>query len=87
MCMLVYMYICRCMNVAYFIVPPLGVTKHGLSTAKAYLADITPSKDRASVLGTFNAVSGLGFIIGPLIGGEMANADPTLQFNMLAYRV
>lgn len=56
--------------------------KHGLSASKAYLADITPSKDRASILGTFNAVSGLGFIIGPLIGGQMADADPTFQLNM-----
>lgn len=59
-----------------------GITKHGLSTSKAYLADITPSKDRASILGTFNAISGLGFIIGPLMGGQMADADPTFQLNM-----
>eukprot|EP00731_Ephydatia_muelleri_P017076 Em0010g174a len=61
-----------------------GIAKHGLSTSKAYLADITTSKDHASTLGTFNAVSGLGFIIGPLLGGQMADADPTFRLNMFA---
>ncbi len=45
--------------------------------------DITDSNQRSSVLGYFNAVSSMGFIIGPLIAGYLADVDPTLQLSIL----
>ena len=39
---------------------------------KAYLSDITFPEERAGVLGRFNAVGSLGFIIAPIIGGTVA---------------
>ena len=50
----------------------------------AYLADIVSSQERQSVLGMFNACSSLGFIFGPLIGGYLADRDPSLQLSVLA---
>ena len=41
-------------------------------TVKAYLSDITLPEERAGVLGRFNAVGSLGFIIAPIIGGTLA---------------
>ena len=61
-----------------------GFLKHGLSISKAYLADIASSHERQSVLGMFNACSSFGFIFGPLIGGYLADRDPTLQLSLLA---
>lgn len=60
-----------------------GILKHGLSVSKAYLADIASSKERQSVLGMFNACSSFGFIFGPLIGGYLADRDPSLQLSLL----
>jgi len=60
-----------------------GILKHGLSTGKAYLTDIAESKDRQSVLGMYNAITSLGFIFGPLIGGYLADWDPTFQLSLV----
>lgn len=60
-----------------------GILKHGLSISKAYLADIASSQERQSVLGMFNACSSFGFIFGPLIGGYLADKDPSLQLSLL----
>ena len=60
-----------------------GILKHGLSTGKAYLTDIAESKDRQSVLGMYNAITSLGFIFGPLIGGYLGDWDPTFQLSLV----
>ena len=65
------------------IIVTVGILKHGLSVSKAYLADIASSQERQSVLGMFNACSSLGFIFGPLIGGYLADRDPSLQLSLL----
>lgn len=49
-----------------------GIFKHSQSVAKTYLADVASSVDHSKVFGNFNAVSNLGFVIGPLIGGHLA---------------
>lgn len=46
-----------------------GITSASIPTASAYIADITPEKDRAAKFGMLGAAFGLGFIIGPAIGG------------------
>jgi multidrug resistance protein len=46
-----------------------GITGASQAVASAYLADVTSEGDRARRFGQLNAVQGLGFIAGPLIGG------------------
>jgi DHA1 family tetracycline resistance protein-like MFS transporter len=46
-----------------------GLTGASQAVASAYIADVTPEGDRARRFGQLNAVQGLGFIAGPLIGG------------------
>lgn len=50
-----------------------GATGGNISTAQAYIADITPPQDRAKNFGLVGAAFGLGFIIGPALGGLLAN--------------
>ena len=57
-----------------------GITSASVSTAFAYIADITPAERRAAVFGKVGAAFGAGFIIGPAIGGLLGNADPRLPF-------
>ena len=52
-----------------------GIFKHSQAVSKAYLADITPDIQRPAILGKFNAVSSLGFILGPIFGGHIAMAE------------
>lgn len=46
-----------------------GVTGASMTTAAAYIADISKPEDRAKNFGMIGAAFGLGFIIGPVIGG------------------
>lgn len=57
-----------------------GITSANLSVASAYLTDITPPEKRAGRFGTFNAMFGLGFIIGPILGGVLGDHDLRLPF-------
>lgn len=50
-----------------------GVTAASLSTANAYIADITPPERRAGRYGMIGAAFGIGFILGPAIGGVLGN--------------
>ncbi len=47
-----------------------GLGGANVSTAQAYLADITPQEKRAKAMGLIGAAFGLGFILGPAIGGQ-----------------
>ncbi|XP_052811530.1 major facilitator superfamily domain-containing protein 9-like isoform X1 [Mya arenaria] len=51
---------------------PLGIFKHSQNISKAYLADIITDSEQAAVIGNFNAVSSVGFIVGPVVGGHVA---------------
>ena len=57
-----------------------GITSASVSTAFAYIADITPVERRAAVFGKVGAAFGAGFIIGPAIGGLLGGQDPRLPF-------
>src|SRR5438477_1134446 len=46
-----------------------GISGGNISTAQAYIADITSKEDRAKGMGLIGAAFGLGFIFGPAIGG------------------
>jgi DHA1 family tetracycline resistance protein-like MFS transporter len=49
-----------------------GLTGGNISVAQAYITDITDSSSRARGLGLIGAAFGLGFIIGPAIGGTLS---------------
>jgi DHA1 family tetracycline resistance protein-like MFS transporter len=49
-----------------------GITGGNISTAQAYIADITTSENRAKGMGLIGAAFGLGFIFGPAIGGILS---------------
>ena len=49
-----------------------GISGGNISTAQAYIADITSKKDRARGMGLIGAAFGLGFIFGPAIGGILS---------------
>src|SRR5436309_10529967 len=46
-----------------------GITSASIPTANAYIADVTPAERRAAKFGMLGAAFGLGFIIGPALGG------------------
>jgi MFS transporter, DHA1 family, tetracycline resistance protein len=48
-----------------------GITSASFPTANAYIADVTPESGRAAKFGMLGAAFGLGFIIGPAIGGML----------------
>ena len=50
-----------------------GISGGNLSVAQAAIADITPPKDRAKQFGLIGAAYGVGFIIGPVIGGLLSD--------------
>ena len=49
-----------------------GLSGGNISTARAYVADITEPKDRARAYGIIGAAFGLGFILGPALSGVLA---------------
>ena len=49
-----------------------GLSGANLSTAQAYISDVTEEKDRAKSFGLIGAAFGLGFIIGPAAGGWLS---------------
>ncbi len=49
-----------------------GITGGNISTAQAYIADVTSKENRAKGMGLFGAAFGLGFIFGPAIGGILS---------------
>jgi DHA1 family tetracycline resistance protein-like MFS transporter len=57
-----------------------GVTTASFSTAGAYIADITPPEKRTAGFSMVWAAFGLGFVIGPAIGGVLGDIDVRLPF-------
>ncbi len=53
-----------------------GIMAGNISTAFAYVADVTAPQNRAKGMGMIGAAFGLGFIFGPAIGGLLAGSDP-----------
>lgn len=49
-----------------------GITGGNISIAQAYIADVTSQKERARGMGLLGAAFGLGFILGPAIGGVLS---------------
>jgi DHA1 family tetracycline resistance protein-like MFS transporter len=57
-----------------------GITGASFTTATAYIADISAPKDRAKNFGLVGAAFGLGFIIGPVIGGLLGEYGSRIPF-------
>jgi len=61
-----------------------GVTSASFSTAGAYIADVTPEEERAAKFGMLGAAFGLGFVVGPAIGGLLGGVSLRLPFYVAA---
>jgi DHA1 family tetracycline resistance protein-like MFS transporter len=57
-----------------------GITSASISTAFAYITDVTPPEQRAAVFGKIGVAFGAGFILGPALGGLLGGFDPRLPF-------
>ncbi|HEX7370967.1 MAG TPA: TCR/Tet family MFS transporter [Rhodanobacteraceae bacterium] len=57
-----------------------GVCSASFTTSYAYIADITPAQKRAAAFGLLGAAFGLGFIIGPALGGMLGHIWIRLPF-------
>jgi MFS transporter, DHA1 family, tetracycline resistance protein len=57
-----------------------GITSSSIPTAMAYMADVTPRERRAAAFGMLSAAFGLGFVLGPAVGGILGNVNPRLPF-------
>lgn len=57
-----------------------GITGASFTTASAYIADVSPPEKRAQNFGMVGAAFGLGFIIGPVLGGVLGHYSTKLPF-------
>jgi len=57
-----------------------GICAASISTSFAYIADVTPPEQRSARFGMIGAAFGVGFVIGPAVGGLLGALDPRLPF-------
>src|SRR5438128_8713988 len=57
-----------------------GITASSIPTGMAYIADVVPKEKRAGAFGMIGVAFGLGFILGPGIGGPLGDISPRLPF-------
>lgn len=57
-----------------------GVMAASIPTAYAYIADVTPPERRAQSFGLLGAAFGIGFVLGPAVGGLLGQVDPRAPF-------
>ena len=57
-----------------------GATGATYATANAYIADIAPPQERAQKFGMIGAAFGVGFVLGPSIGGLLGEFGPRVPF-------
>jgi DHA1 family tetracycline resistance protein-like MFS transporter len=77
-----YLIMARAPSLGWFFLSRMiaGGTAGILSTANAYIADVTPPEKRAQSFGLLGAAFGIGFIIGPVVGGILGQYDIRLPF-------
>jgi len=81
-----YLFLSFAPSIAWLFVGRLiaGVTGASFTTASAYIADISTPENRAQNFGMIGAAFGLGFIVGPLIGGLLGELGPRIPFLVAA---
>jgi len=69
-------------NLAWLFVGRIGsgITGASYTAAAAYIADVTPPEKRAAGYGIIGAAWGLGFVLGPAMGGVLSQTDLRLPF-------
>ena len=55
-------------------------TASSVPTAMAYMSDVTPREKRAAAFGMLGGAFGIGFVLGPALGGILGNVNPRLPF-------
>lgn len=61
-----------------------GICGSSYVIANAFLADVTPPEGRARAFGLMGAAFGLGFVLGPALGGLLGELDPRMPFYVAA---
>lgn len=61
-----------------------GITAANITTASAYIVDVSPPEKRAQNFGIIGAAFGVGFVIGPAIGGLLGSYGLQLPFLVVA---
>ncbi len=77
-----YLFLAFAPTIAWLFVGRLiaGVFGASFTTASAYIADISTPENRAQNFGMIGAAFGLGFIIGPVVGGLLGQYGPRVPF-------
>jgi DHA1 family tetracycline resistance protein-like MFS transporter len=57
-----------------------GLTASSVPTGMAYMTDVTPPEKRAGAFGLLGAAFGMGFVLGPALGGLLGNVNSRLPF-------
>jgi DHA1 family tetracycline resistance protein-like MFS transporter len=57
-----------------------GITGASFTAATAYIADVSPPEKRAQNFGIIGAAFGLGFVVGPVLGGFLGTIGPRVPF-------
>src|SRR5260370_37092020 len=57
-----------------------GITASSIPTAYAYVADVTPPENRSASFGLVGGAFGVGFVLGPAMGGFLGQINPRLPF-------
>lgn len=57
-----------------------GMTGASFSAAYAYIADVTPPEKRAASFGMMGMAFGIGFVVGPALGGLLGSIGPRVPF-------
>lgn len=61
-----------------------GLFGASYTTANAYIADVTPPDERGKAFGMLGAAFGVGFVLGPAIGGLLGDLGPRVPFYVAA---
>src|SRR5438552_18418818 len=64
----------------------MGIFGATILTAQAAVADVTAPQDRARAMGLIGAAIGLGFLLGPALGGVLASLSSVLRLPLLAHK-
>ncbi|TAD86810.1 MAG: MFS transporter [Bacteroidetes bacterium] len=81
-----YIFLCFAPSIGWLFVGRIvaGITGASITTASAYIADISTHENRAQNFGMIGAAFGVGFILGPVVGGLLGSFGPRVPFMVAA---